>query len=195
METRRAEQEFAAAFVALQAEMPAVKATSPVPNSDGSVRYRFAAYEEIMSQVAPMLKRHGFTVRFSTDYADNRLIKTCTLQHTGGHEKSNKFAVRIGGGPPTATETQADGAASTYAKRFALCDALNIAIDHDTDARAEGAAITQEQADELRRRVQATGSNEPYFLQYAGADSYEKIAASKYSILDAALRKKEKTTA
>jgi hypothetical protein len=119
------------------------------------------------------------------------LIKICTLQHIGGHSKANKFAVRIGSGPPGATETQSDGAASTYAKRGALCDALNIVIDHDDDARAEGGAITQEQAEELARRVNETNSNKEAFLKFAHAKSFAEISESVYPILDDFLRKKE----
>ena len=72
MEDKKAEREFAQAFVALQAEMPAVKALRAVPNRDGSTRYNFAPYEEIMDQIAPMLKRHGFTVTFSTDFGEGQ---------------------------------------------------------------------------------------------------------------------------
>jgi hypothetical protein len=193
MEDKKAEREFAQAFVALQAEMPAVKAVRAVPNRDGSTRYNFAPYEEIMEQVAPMLKLHGFTVTFSTDFAEGRLIKTCTLQHIGGHSKENKFAVRIGSGPPGATDTQADGAASTYAKRFALCDCLNITVEKDSDARAEGGSITPDQADELERRVAETNSNRGAFLKFAGAASFKEIAATKYDVLDGFLQKKERT--
>jgi hypothetical protein len=186
-----AERKFAAAFVALQADMPKVKATQAIPNNDGSVRSRFAPYEEIMEQVAPYLKKHGFTVSYSTDYKEGRLIKTITLTHVGGHSRSNQFAVRIGSGPPKASEAQADGAASTYCKRFALCDALNIVIDVDTDARIEGGTITPQQADELERRVAETNSNKAAFLKLAGAATYAEIPAAKYDLLDEMLAKKE----
>src|SRR6185295_8599860 len=116
------------------------------------------------------------------------------LQHVDGHHHTNKFAVRIGSGPPKATETQADGAASTYAKRGALCDALNIVVEHDDDARAEGGTITADQAKDLKKRVLATGSDEKFFLQFAGAATYEAIPAAKLGLLDAQLRRKEKTT-
>lgn len=194
MEDKSAEKQFAVAFVDLQSEMKAVKAVKPVPNRDGSIRYKFAPYEELMEQVSPLLKKHGFTVTFSTDYKENRLIKTCTLQHVGGHKRDNSFAVRIGSGPPGATETQADGAAATYAKRGALADCLNIVIEHDDDARAEGGSITADQAKELQRRVRETGTDEARFLKYAGSDKFENIPAAKFSLLDENLRKKEKTT-
>lgn len=191
MEDKRAEREFATSFVALQAEMVGIQAVRPVPNNDGSIRYRFAPFEEIMRVVTPALKTHGFTVTFSTDYAEGRLVKTCTLQHVGGHSKTNKFAVRIGSGPPKASETQADGAAATYAKRGALCDALNIVIEHDSDARAEGDKITVEQARSLAERVLATKSDRERFLKFAGASDFDQIPAGKYGILDEFLRKKE----
>src|ERR1041385_895684 len=55
MEDRNAEKAFAAAFVALQADVPKVQATKAVPNNDGTVRYRFAPFEDLMEQVAPIL--------------------------------------------------------------------------------------------------------------------------------------------
>ena len=193
MQDRDAEKAFASAFVALQSEMKGITANKPVPGNDGSVRYKFAPYEEIMAKVSPLLQKHGFTVTFSTDFKEGRLLKICTLQHIGGHSRSNQFAVRIGSGPPKASESQADGAASTYAKRFALCDALNIVIDKDVDAAAEGdtQAVTPEQSDELERRVKETNSNIPAFLKFAGAHSFAEIKANRYDDLDSMLRKKE----
>lgn len=191
MQDKESEKAFAKAFVALQSEMPKVKAKNAVPNNDGTVRYRYADYEEIMQQVRPMIEKHGFTLTFSTEFSDGRIVKICTLQHVGGHSKSNKFAVRIGSGPPKASESQADGAASTYAKRGALCDALNIVVEHDDDARAEGGAVTKEQAEELAHRVALTNSNREAFLKFAGAISFFTIPSAKYPILDEFLRKKE----
>lgn len=191
VDAREAEKEFARAFAALQSDMPAVKAMQPVNCKDGTLKYRFAPYEEIMSQVQPLLQKHGFSVSFSTDYAENRLVKSCTLTHAGGHSRTNKFAVRIGSGPPGCTETQGDGAASTYAKRFALCDALNIQIDHDTDARAEGDTIAKEQAEELAHRVEMLGTDKTKFLKLAHAPSFGEIKSAVYPILDDFLRAKE----
>lgn len=171
MQEKESEKEFAAAFAALQGETPRVKAMRVVPNNDGTPRYVYAPFEEIMAQVSPILLKHGFTVSFSTDYAEGRLIKNLTLQHVGGHKQVTHFAVRIGSGPPRANESQADGAASTYAKRFALCEALNIVIDKDYDARSEGACITEQEAMNLHQRVKDTGSNEAAFLKFCHVQS------------------------
>lgn len=194
-DARQAEKDFAVAFNALQADMPVIHASKPVPNRDGTIRYHFAPFEVIMEQVKPLLMRHGFTVAFSMDFRDGRVIQTCTLTHIGGHSRSNQFMARIGNGPPGSSEAQGDGAASTYAKRFALCNALNIVTEVDTDgrnedARNEGAPISFEQAQTLRELVKETASNEAAFLQYAGAKTYEEIGSAKYQMLFNSLQKK-----
>lgn len=193
MEDRKAAKDFAVAFNDLQAEMPKVQAVQAVPNNDGTVRYMFCPYEELMRQVAPMLHKHGFSVTFSNRFDEGRLVAICTLTHVSGHSKSNEFTVRIGKGPPGSSETQADGAAGTYAKRFALINALNIVVEKDTDARIIGGKITKAQAESLRKRVLETGSDEALFLKYAQAATFEDIAESMFDTLDASLRKKERT--
>ena len=103
MQEKSAEQEFNRAFVELQNALPRIETTRPVPAKDGSIKYKFAPYEEIMEAVQPHLKQHGFGVTFDSDVDGARMVVTCTLTHIGGHSKSNKFGVRIGGGPPGAT--------------------------------------------------------------------------------------------
>lgn len=190
-EGRDAERAFNQAFAAMQAAMPPVEAVKPVPNRDGTVRYKYAPYEEIMDKVRPVLIAHGFSLSFSMTVDEKRVTQTCTLAHASGHSRTNQFMARIGSGPPQSSEAQADGAAATYAKRMALCDALNIVVERDSDARAEGSPITPEQAESLRARLESVHGNERDFLAYAGASSFEAIGADKYGMLDEALRRKE----
>lgn len=194
---RAAKAEFNKAFVLMQAEIPTVQATKPVVDKQGNVKFKIADFEDIDAQARPILQRHGFTVSFSEGESQQpgKITKVCHLRHVGGWQQLNPYTVRIGSGPPGATESQADGSAHSYAKRGALCDALNIIIGHqDEDARVDGGPITPEQAASLRKRVRETGSNEPAFLKFAGAAKFEEIPAAKYSILDENLRRKERTT-
>ncbi len=190
MTDKDAERQFAVAFAKLQSEIPAINAVREVPNNDGSVRYCYAPYEEIMAKVRPVLLRNGFTVTFSSAVTDTRIVQSCTLQHISGHKRTNNSAARIGKGPPGSSDAQGDGAASTYAKRFALCDALNIVVERDTDARAEAGCITFEQAQYLRELVKETKSDERAFLKYAGASDYAHITADRYDVLARELHKK-----
>lgn len=195
VEDKKAEKAFATAFNTLQSEMPIVNATKAVPDKNGNVKFRFAPYEEIMATVRPLLLKHGFTVTFSQDFKEGRIIQSCTLMHLSGHSRTNSFAARIGNGPPGASETQADGAASTYAKRFALCNALNILSEFDTDAmkgdvRAEGELIGEDKIQYLKEQVAETGSNEARFLNLAGVSKYEEIRVGSYNVLVRALAAK-----
>lgn len=199
VEAKKSERLFNEAFTKLQSELPNVAATKPVPNRDGTVRYVFAPYESIMEVVKPLLVKNGFSVSFDSRFGDGRLTVICTLAHVDGHSRKNEFAVRIGGGPPGSSETQADGAAKTYAKRGALSDALNIVVDKDDDARLIGKPIGMALAADLRDRVEAVGADEQAFLKYAGVacknpatlDDYIEIPDDRYDSLDELLKKKE----
>ncbi len=190
MEDKKAERAFAAAFVALQSEMPTIVATSVIPN-----RGKYERFEDLMRIVGPLLTKHGFVATFSMDFKENRILETCHLTHVGGHSRQNTFAVRAGG--KADSETQADCKAATTAKRNALCNALNIVIRQDClnsedDASIEGGNVTAAQADELERRVALTNSDKAAFLKYAGARTFAEIPAGKYAILDGFLQRKER---
>lgn len=196
-QSRDAEREFAQAFNRLQAEMPKIVAATSVPDRDGNLKYKFAKYEDIMVAVRPLLLRHGFTVSFSMTCPDGRVAQECTLRHVGGHAQRNSFAVRIGKGPPGASEPQSDGAASTYAKRFALCNALNIIIEQDSDgappdARLEGEPIPSEKVQYLREQVQEIGADASRFLKLAGVARFEDITEGTYPVLIRFLESKKR---
>jgi hypothetical protein len=194
MDKDAAQKSFAADFLGLQLELPRVQATKIIPDKHGAMRSSFAPFEEIDAQLKPICQKFGFTYSFSEGpFQQGKITKICTVMHRGGHERSNPFSVRIGAGPPGCSEAQADGAAHSYAKRGALCDAFNIVVHGiDQDARLEGGSVTPEQAKELLDRVLATKSNEDSFLRFAGAKNYREIAAAKYDMLDQFLTVKER---
>lgn len=189
-EARDAERRFNAAFVALQARLPVIVASSIIPN-----RGKYERFEDVMKVVGPLLQEHGFSVAFSQDFKENRILETCTLRHIAGHSVSNSFAVRASG--KADSETQADCKASTTAKRNSLLNALNIIIRQDclteeNDASIEGTPISAEKAFELERRVKELNVDTAAFLKYAGANKFSEILSGAYPILDDFLRKKEK---
>lgn len=187
-----AERKFNAAFVALQSELPTIVATTVITN-----RGKYEKFEDIMRVVGPLLTKNGFTVSFSQDFKENRIVETCTLSHAAGHSRPNSFAVRAG---KADSDTQADCKASTTAKRNALCNALNIVIrqdmllNEDHDASIEGdpnAFLTEKQALEIESRAQLVHANLPALLKFAGAASFSTIPANKYAELDQMLHRKE----
>ncbi len=191
-DARIAEQDFARAFHALQSETLTVQALDQVPDKHGGVRYTFASYERIMREVRPLLLKHGFSVSFDSEFKDNRLVMRCTLTHTGGHHQTTTQYMRVSA-PYGANDSQADGATATMAKRYALCAALNITIERDTDgndANNEGQPVSHEQAQTLRELVKETGSDEKRFLAYAQAATYEEIGSERYDELFRSLQQR-----
>ncbi len=188
-----AQQKFSTAFVALQSDLPTIVAESVIPN-----RGKYAKFEDVMHQIAPSLKKHGFTVSFSQKQDAGRVTETCYLTHDGGHTRESSYTVRVSG--KADSETQADTKAGTTAKRKALQDALNLVIRQDClneeeDATLEGDPnkfITSDQAFELEDRAKLTNSNIPAFLRVAGATKFAEIPANKYDELDRMLRIKER---
>lgn len=199
VEDRNAQKAFAAAFVKLQASISGVTANKIVPLKGGGVKYKYAPYEEVMDKVKPALAEHGFGVSFNTRFSgegrDNKVISECTLTHEAGHSKTCEFPCRVGQGPVGANESQADGAASTYAQRFALCKMLNIVIETDDDAGAQDSkAISFDDATKLRERLIAAGGDEAAFLLHIKEESFGSIPATKLEFAEGCVRKKERAT-
>jgi hypothetical protein len=187
-----AEKEFNRAFVALQADLPIIVATSVIPN-----RGKYERFEDVMRVVGPLLVKHGFTVSFSMDFRDGRILETCTLKHVAGHSQSNSFAVRPGRAD---SDTQADCKAATTAKRNALLNCLNIVIrqdallNEDQDASLEGATISPDKVAYLREQVAETNSDPVKFLALAGVSKFEDIRTGSYDVLVRALAAKSRRT-
>lgn len=193
-EKREAEKAFNRAFVKLQREMPEVSANKIIPNKDGSTRSTFASYDEIWNTVKPHLIANGFAVKFDTETKGETRVKvTCRLMHEDGHATETAFEARGGSGAPGTSTAQQDGGTANFAKRYALCLALNIVIDHDADARAVGTPITIEQASALYDRAEAAGMDLNAILDFAHADKFEEIPSVKYAEIDELIRQKERT--
>jgi hypothetical protein len=188
MQDRNAQRQFTEAFVALQAELPVIVATSTIPN-----RGKYEKFEDVMRVVSPLLVKHGFTVSFSMDFKDTRVLEICTLKHIGGHSQSNSFAVRTGRAD---SDTQADCKAATTAKRNALLNCLNIVIrqdayqNEDSDASLDGSPLKPEQVLYLKELIKDAKPDMARLLAFAGAASVEEIGSARYDEVVAMLHKK-----
>jgi hypothetical protein len=188
LQDKKIEQEFDDAFALLQSEMTQVRAMKAV-----GTMYKYATYEDIMGQVQPLLTKHQFSVSFDTVPSDGKITVDCILSRRG-HKRKNSYTCRIGTGRNGMSEPQTDGAAASTAQRNALCDALNIVINHSDNKANVGAPITAAQAADLKARVLACGIDAMRFLKWAKVPSFEAIKNEFYAEADAELRSREKTT-
>lgn len=146
MREQWARSQFFESLAAFQAEVPPIARSKAVKEKSGQgTRYHYAPYEDIVRTIGPYLDRHGFShtedtemMPMSKEEAANWgkskgwLIATCSVHHRGGHTKTSTFRVPIGS--DFMTIQQEFGAASTFAKRYAILNALGLATGgEDTD--------------------------------------------------------------
>lgn len=198
LDAKAAEKAWARDFALMQSEMPSVSANKVVSNSadkGGGTRYKYAPLDEIMATIQPTLTKFGFAVSFDMRVEEARMVAICSIFHKEGHVRTTQFPVRVGRGAPGCNESQADGSARSYAKRYALCDALNIPIDHDDDAGAlSPKTISFEDATKLRERLLAAGGDEAAFLLHIKEESFGSIPATKLEFAEGCVRKKERAS-
>lgn len=200
-EARDAEKTFAAAFGGLQGKLKNVKATHSVNTKQGDLKFKVAKFEDLWDQLKPLFEEFQFTAGFVQKYEEGmplRVTQVFILQHVpSGHKTETPFTVRVGSGPPGASEFQADGAASSYAKMRSVCSCLNIIIEQaiGDDASAIGdinTKISKAQADELERRCKELNTDIQKFLDLPGVKTFAEIPAANYRMLDKFLSIKEK---
>lgn len=195
IEERRAEQEFNAAYARMQMALPKIATTKPVPDKNGEIKYWYAEFDRILDIVTPIMQSHGFAASFNTRRDGQMLTAICTLYHQAGHSRANEFTIRVAGGPPGASDAQIDGSNRSYAKRYALTDALNLNIErgHDDDGTA-GARneLNRQQRVDLDAVLDEFGAGRERAVKFALAAtkraSLDEITGGQYANLIASLR-------
>lgn len=123
--------------------MALVKAQTELKNPDKNQQghgYRYADLASILDQTKPVLSKNGLAIsQLATDDGNGRVgVKTILLHESGEMLESNLTLpipeMLTRDGKKMMTDTQAAGAAITYARRYAISAILNIAADEDTDA-------------------------------------------------------------
>jgi len=127
-------KEWAAAFVAAQADMPDIPKTSSatIPTKGGtSFSYRYADLPAVLAAVKPVLQKHGLAVSQEVTSGDGTVGVSTTIWHTSGESVTfGPVLLAVAG------DARAAGSAVTYARRYSLTAALGIAPDDDDDGAA-----------------------------------------------------------
>lgn len=191
-EDRQAQRMFKADLATFQSEMPEV-----YKGRDVQGRYQYAAFEDIWKVARPILAKHGFAVGFSQAEDNDNLTISCHIHHRSGHTETVPFTlpkldpIRSNAGRDVTNKAQALGSTNSYAKRYCLCNALNIVVtDEDDDATAAGAeTVTAEQADAMREMIDQVeaDADRKRFWDWLGVEHPEEIPASKLKDAQTAL--------
>lgn len=187
----RAAETFADRLAAFQAECPQIEKKRGA-DFKGQHAYNFASLDDIMRIVQPILAKHGLTVGFSAETNDAGTLVTVECRvRCGSHVEVTRSTFPL---PDSmrVNKTQQMGAALSYAKRYALCAALNIIVtDEDRDAHGLAKTVTDEQAESLRTMAEALGENvERRCLAWLGVACWLDVPARRFNEVRENLRKK-----
>lgn len=126
---------FVTAMSGFQSECPVIKKNKKVFNKDGkSLRYQYAPIESIVEQIKKPLAKYHLAYSFDVKNETGFIIAIVTITHSLGYSKTSEFKIPIDT-EGYMTAPQKFASALTFAKRYALCNALGISTgDEDTDA-------------------------------------------------------------
>lgn len=140
-----AKAEFDKAMASFQAECPIIEKTKEVKTNNGTIAYKFAPIDSILSQVKPLIQKNGFSYFSNMEIISNgttQIKVIVKVTHSAGHSELTEMTVPLGTKTNIMSDTQVVAAAQTFAKRYAFCNAFGILTgDDDNDAvvKAKGA--------------------------------------------------------
>lgn len=188
-EKNRAAEAFGEAIARFQSLCPLVHKSKSAKSSGNFGGYTYASYDDVMRAASPALKECGLAVSFSTEQVDRQLKITVRVRH-GIHSEDSTLTVPVP--DMKVNDTQKYGGALSYAKRYALCAALNIVTsDEDNDAEGLHQSITDDQYALLDELITSTNSDRKRFLAIFGVEKLGELPASRFEDAWAALKRKE----
>jgi hypothetical protein len=126
-----------AALAGFQGEVPPIPkrhtATIDSQRTGGHYTYTYAKLADIQQIIGPVLARWGLSYKFQPRYDPDRLV--CVLHHADGYDDDTTEVRMVTDQSARMNAIQVGGSALTYAERYALCAALGIAPEEDTDAQ------------------------------------------------------------
>lgn len=176
---------FTAAMNAAQASMSAIAANAINDAFDS----QYATYAALDAVMRPIYTGLGFTVSFTTEPSDLQRHQRVViiLDHVEGHRETRRADFPADGvddaGAQVQTLIHAAASAFTYAQRYMLALAFNIAVAKDNDGNAIARApetITDLQVTELANLIDRTGADERRFLALLKVDDLSAIPANQF---------------
>lgn len=158
------------ALIAVQSEL-----SNPERNVEG-YGYKYTDLATLLTQVKPVLKAHGLGLvqqTISTTAGGIGFfagVKTILI-HESGQSIESEYYLPM---PDMKSQTQAAGAAITYARRYAVSALLNIASEEDTDGASTLNKVTIPGA----RSEKPTNSNAKEFVYKNNSDDCDHMTVS-----------------
>jgi hypothetical protein len=204
---RAAEAAFNAALVELQPKLPVIERNGEIKGNEKGAdgkstgnqvkRNKYALYEDIIDACRPLLSLHGFGETFEIDQTEARMTVTCVLRHREGYSTRTAIALPFDSSPGK-NNNQGWGSTLSYGKRYSYCAALNIVTrgeDDDGKKGGDGATISDEQGDELRKLMEDFESERMEgFCKHFKISRIDDLPAAKFEAAKAAIAKAKRAS-
>ena len=189
-ERNEAEKALCAALAEFQANCPTITKERSAHQS------KYADLADIVRVIRGPLASAGLSYQFDTQEEGEKLECLCTISHKSGAKRTTRFMCPVDPNARAMNAAQKQASANTYAKRYALCNALGIVCaDEDDDGHAAGADvefIAQDEADDLREICSAIKVEQKKVCEWQGISELEQLPKSKLKEVRAMLDKKAK---
>lgn len=170
-------------LAAIQSEIKAPKGQT---NEFGGYKYR--SLEDITEAAKPLLAKHSAALIMSDEVieiAGRVYVKATATLHAAGGEISNAAMAREPLSKKGSDESQITGAASSYARKYALnglfaIDDTKDADSHDNRQQGAVATVNGEQASTLREWLEPAGKKEADICHAYQIESLDALSAHLY---------------
>jgi len=183
-ESNESRKAYNRAMVAAQGEMPTIYKGRKGQKSS------YASYDDIMRVVRPVLDKNGLALSYTQSETETSITLVCSILHVDGHTHDVPFTLpkddllKTKDGRAVTNLAQAQGSANSYAKRYCVCNALNIVVgDMDDDAKAMDAPVqevTAEQAAELEDLCERSGADVEKVFRHYAIESFRTTPITKF---------------
>lgn len=130
LERSAARKSFALAFAKFQRECPIVGKSQEGKGAKFS--YKYANIADIVAAVREPLSINGLSYYYENRFDDNTVVSVCVVQHVDGWSQRSEFYAPIDN-TARMNIIQKGGSSNTYGNRYALCNALGIALGAEDD--------------------------------------------------------------
>jgi len=187
-EENEARKAFNDAMANFREECPTIARTRKGHNSN------YAGLAETITQIKPLLAKHGLSHRWSTNQMEGGISVTCTITHRLGHCESTELSADADKSG-NKNVIQAIGSTVAYLERYTLFAILGLAsADQDNDGcdfgRDPSRYITESQLADIEALIDEVKADENQFCSWIGAKFLADIPASRFDKAVKALESK-----
>lgn len=189
LQATEAAEEFGHAMAVFQSKCPPIFKSRSI-DLGGGKGPTYAGLDDIMEVIKPILAECELSLSFSASVTDAGQMKVICSVRRGRHVEHSEITLAVPS-QMRVNDTQKMGAALSYAKRYALCAALNIIVtDEDNDAAKLTETITEQQLATINEWIESTNTELKKFLHWLDIKSLADMTAAQYENALVTLKRK-----